>query len=124
MQGLLLDTQIFGVKGMRMLNNTSFFVKPSRRSCRTLETNKLVEFQTNLRGRALKWYMKSIELGIIKGNLSLYPGEEKVYRRILVTSVRAIFSLQVARDKKRDGESTWEYNQIFKDDREIRKPYP
>jgi hypothetical protein len=26
--------------------------------------NKLVEFQTTLRGHALKWYMKSIEPGV------------------------------------------------------------
>jgi hypothetical protein len=33
------------------------------RSRGTLDANKLVEFQTTWRGRALKWYMKAIELG-------------------------------------------------------------
>jgi hypothetical protein len=33
------------------------------RSSETLDAENLVDFQTTLRGQALKWYMKSIESG-------------------------------------------------------------
>jgi hypothetical protein len=37
-------------------------------SCGNLDVNKLVNFQTTLRGRYLKWYMKSIEPGNPQGH--------------------------------------------------------
>jgi hypothetical protein len=36
----------------------------------TLDANKLVKFYTTFSGRALKWYMKSIELGNLQGHAS------------------------------------------------------
>jgi hypothetical protein len=37
------------------------------RSKGTLDENKLVEFHTTLRGHALKWYMKAIDLEGVQG---------------------------------------------------------
>jgi hypothetical protein len=62
------DTHNFGVKGMRMFEQHWFLCEAIWRSRGTLDANKLVEFQTTLRGHALKWYMKSIEPGNPQGH--------------------------------------------------------
>jgi hypothetical protein len=48
-------------KGDEDVQQHWFLCEAIWRSRGTLDANKLVEFQTTLRGHALKWYMKSIE---------------------------------------------------------------
>jgi hypothetical protein len=53
----------FWGKGDEDVEQHWFLCESIWRSHRTLDANKLVEFQTTLRGWALKWYMKEIEPG-------------------------------------------------------------
>jgi hypothetical protein len=50
-------------KGDEDVEKHWFLCEAIWRSRGNLDANKLVEFQTTLRGRALKWYMKAIGLG-------------------------------------------------------------
>jgi hypothetical protein len=58
----------FWGKGDEDVEHHWFFCKTIWRSHGTLDANKLVEFQTMSRDRALKWYIKSIELGNPQGH--------------------------------------------------------
>jgi hypothetical protein len=53
----------FWGKGDEDVEQHLFLCETIWRSRRTLYENKLVDFQTTLRGWALKWYMKAIESG-------------------------------------------------------------
>jgi hypothetical protein len=82
----------------------------------TLDANKLVEFQTTLRGRALKWYMKSIKPGNPQGKPFPLPQVKQkfiVEFKLPQSEQQALSELWEI--KQRDGESSWEYNQRFKD---------
>jgi hypothetical protein len=67
--GSIARYQKFWDKGDEDVEKHWFFCEAIWRSIGTLDANKLVEFQTTLRGHALKWYMKAIELGVprVKG---------------------------------------------------------
>jgi hypothetical protein len=54
----------FWGKGDEDVEQHLFLCESIRRSRGTLDANKLVQFQTTLRGRALKWCMKDIERGV------------------------------------------------------------
>jgi hypothetical protein len=69
-----------------------------------------------LRGQALKWYMKSIELGNPKGKPFPLPQVKQkfiVEFKLPQSEQQALSELWEI--KQRDGESSWEYNQRFKD---------
>jgi hypothetical protein len=51
-------------KGDEDIEQHWFLCKAIWRSRGTLDENKLVKFQTTLRGHALKWYMKTIDPGM------------------------------------------------------------
>jgi hypothetical protein len=55
----------FRGKGDKYVDKKWFLCEAICRSSRTLDANKLVEFQTTLRGHALKWFMKDIEPGVL-----------------------------------------------------------
>jgi hypothetical protein len=59
--------QIILGKGDEDVEHHWFLCEAIWRSRGTLDANKLVGFHTTLRARALKWYMKSIELGGAQG---------------------------------------------------------
>ena len=63
--GDLIDRYLeFRGKGDNDVEQHWFLCEAIWRSRGTLDVNKLVEFQTTLRGCALKWYMKAIEPGV------------------------------------------------------------
>jgi hypothetical protein len=64
MGGLISPYPKLWGKGDKYVEQHWFLCEAIWRSRGTLDANKLVEFHTNLRGHALKWYMNSIELGM------------------------------------------------------------
>jgi hypothetical protein len=79
----------FWGKGDEDVEQHWFLCKAIWRSLGTLDANKIVEFQTTLRGCSLKWYMKSIELGNPQGNaFTLAQVKQWFIARILFTLVR------------------------------------
>jgi hypothetical protein len=101
---------------MRMLSNIGSYVRLSGGPCKTLDANKLVEFQTTLRGRALKWYMKSIEPGNPQGTPPGQPFNLSQVKQRFIAEFHLPQSEQQALSelweiKQRDEESSWEYNQ-------------
>jgi hypothetical protein len=81
-----------------------------------LDANKLVEFQTTLRGCALKWYMKSIEPGNPQGHdFTLAQVKQWFIAEFCLPQSEQHALSELWEIKQRDGESSWEYNQRFKD---------
>jgi hypothetical protein len=76
--------------------------------------NKLVEFQTTLRGRALKWYMKTIEPGIQGQAFTLVQVRQRFIAEFWLPQSEKQALSELQEIKQRDGESAWEYNQRFK----------
>jgi hypothetical protein len=88
------------------------------RSRGTLDANKLVEFQTTLRGHALKWYMKVIEPGVLGMQGQAFTLDQVRTRfiaefKLPQSEQQAMSELQEI--QQREGESAWEYSQKFKD---------
>jgi len=86
------------------------------RSRGTLDANKLVEFQTILRGRALKWYMNSIETGGAQGYaFTLGKFRTKFIAEFNLSQLEQQALSELHEIQQREGELAWEYSQKFKD---------
>jgi hypothetical protein len=105
----------FWGKGDEDVEKHWFLCEAIWRSRGTLDANKLVEFQTTLRGHALKWYMKAIELGVQGQDFTLAQVCLKfiVEFKLPQSEQQALSELQEI--QQREGESSWEYSQKFKD---------
>jgi hypothetical protein len=69
-----------------------------------------------LRGQELKWYMKSIEPRNPQGiQFPLPQVKQKFIVEFKLPQSEKQDLYELREIKQRDGESTWEYNQIFKD---------
>jgi hypothetical protein len=82
--------------------------------------NKLVEFQTTLRGHAIKWYMKAIEPRVprVKGqDFTLDQVQTKFIVNFKLPQLEQQDLFELGKiHKSVQGESAWEYIQKFKDD--------
>ena len=108
----------FWGKGDEFVEQHWFLCEAIWRSRGTPDANKLVEFQTTLRGRTLKWYMKTIEPGV--------PGMQGQVFTLGQVRMRFIVEFKLPQSEQqalselheiqqREGKSAWEYNQKFKD---------
>jgi hypothetical protein len=61
----------FWGKGDEDIDQHWFLCESIWRSRGNLDANKLVKFQTTLRGRSLKWYMKAIEPRVLGQEFTL-----------------------------------------------------
>jgi hypothetical protein len=109
----------FWGKGDEDVEQHWFLCEAICRSRGTPDANKLVKFHTTLRGRTLKWHMKTIEPRV--------PGlQGQVFtlgqvRTRFIAEFKLPQSEQQALSKLREiqqqeDESAWEYNHKFKDD--------
>jgi hypothetical protein len=108
----------FWGKGDEDVEQHWFLCEAIWRSRGTPDANKLVEFQTTLRGHTLKWYMNIIEPGV--------PGTQGQAFTLGQVRMRFIAEFKLPQSEQqalselheiqqREGESAWEYNQKFKD---------
>jgi len=102
-------------KGDEDVEQHWFLYEAIWRSHGTLYTNMLFEFQTNLRGRALKWYMNEIELRT-QGNSFMLTQVKQIFIAVFwLPQSKQHSPSELWEIKQRDGESSWEYNHRFKD---------
>jgi hypothetical protein len=102
---------------MKTVEQHWFLCKDIWRSRGTLDANKLVEFQTTLRGRALKWYMNIIEPGVpgmqgqafTLGQVRTRFIEEFKLPQLEQQALSELWDIQ-----QREGELAWEYIYKFK----------
>jgi hypothetical protein len=76
------------------------------------------KFQTTLRGRALKWYMKAIEPGVpgVQGQaFTLGQVWIKFIAEFKLPQSEQQALSELHEIQQREGESAWEYSQKFKD---------
>jgi hypothetical protein len=108
----------FWGKGDEDVEQHWFLCEAIWRSRGTLDANKLVEFQTTLRGHALKWYMKAIEPGVpgVQGQaFTLDQVRTKFIAEFKLPQSEQQALSELHEIQQREGESAWEYSQKFKD---------
>jgi hypothetical protein len=105
----------FWGKGDEDVEKHWFLCEAIWRSRGTLDANKLVEFQTTLRGRALKWYMKAIEPGVQGQAFTLAQVCLKFIAEFKLPQSEKQALSELREIQQREGESSWEYSQKFKD---------
>jgi hypothetical protein len=105
-------------KGDKDVEQHWFLCEAIWRSRGTPDVNKLVEFQTTLTCRALKWYMKVIEPGAPGMQGQAFTLDQVWIRFIEEFKLPQLEkqSLSELREiQKREDESSWEYSQKFTD---------
>jgi hypothetical protein len=112
----------FWGKGDEDVEQHWFLCEAIWRSRGTLDANKLVEFQTTLRGHALKWYMKDIEPGVQGHAFTLDQVHHKFIVEFKLPQSEQQSLSELCEIQQREGESAWEYSQKFKDYWEIGTP--
>jgi hypothetical protein len=116
-RGLIARYPEFWGKGDEDVEKKWFLCESIWRSRGTLDVNKLVEFQTTLKGHALKWYMKAIEPGVPEVQCQVFTLEQVQTKLIaefkLPQSEQQAMS-ELRQIQQREGESTWEYIHKFK----------
>jgi hypothetical protein len=102
-------------KGDEDIEQHWFLCEAIWRSKGTLDANKLVEFQTTLRGRSLKWNMKAIESRVKGQAFTLVQVHLKFIAEFKLPQSEQQALSELQEIQQREGESTWQYNQKFKD---------
>jgi hypothetical protein len=105
-------------KGDKDVEQHWFLCEAIWRSTGTLDANKLIEFQNNSRGHALKWYMKAIdpEVPRVQGQaFTLYQIQKKFIAEFNLPQSEQKRLSELRKIQQREGESTSKYSQKFKD---------